>query len=84
MTDEEIKALAKQARQKYCDNYNEGIDLPTYHCEDNGCPLYRRMNHCGSAEYYVGVLDGFKAGFKKGEDSMSDYVMELSHAAYND
>lgn len=63
MTDEEIIALAKQARQKYCDKYNEGIDLPTYHCEDNGCPLYRRMNHCGSEEYYIGVFDGFNAAY---------------------
>lgn len=83
MTGEEIIALAKQERQKYCDTFNEGINLPTYHCEA-GCPLYRSMNHCGSAEFYIGFIDGFKMGFKKGEDSMSDYVMELQHAAYND
>lgn len=65
MTDEQIIELAKKSRQRYCDKYNEGIDSPTYHCEDGGCPLYRHLNHCGSAEYYVGIFDGFKAAYDK-------------------
>lgn len=71
MTDEQIIALAKQARQKYCDKYNEGIDSPSHHCEDECCPLYRRMYRCGSAEFYVGFFDGFKAA--------AEYINQIPH-----
>jgi hypothetical protein len=83
MTDEEIIKLAeKTKKEKYCKRYLRDSTEKPYIC-DLDCPFnYDGMN-CED-EYEIAFVDGFKAGFKKGEDSMSDYVMELQHAAYND
>lgn len=82
MTDEEIKALAeKTKKEKYCKLYCEKPNL----CSDL-CPICDIVDclHCEDTIYKMAFLDGFKAGYKKGQDSMSDYVIELQHAAYND
>ena len=89
MTDEEIIALAEKTRnEKYCTQntvcvcekpaiYNCDSECPIAYCDD--CTTL-----CGDTIYEQGFLDGFKAGYKKGQDSMSDYVMELQHAVYDD
>ena len=89
MTDEKIIELAEKTRkEKYC-TQNEYMvcEKPAIYDCDSECPIaYCDDCHtlCGDTIYEQGFLDGFKAGYKKGQDSMSDYVMELQHAAYND
>lgn len=91
MTDEEIIKLAEKTREeKYCKKNIECIceDPLIYDCNDE-CPIAYIEDStcrtlCGDTIYEQGFLDGFKAGYKNGQDSMSDYVMELQHAAYND
>lgn len=77
MTDEEILALAEKT-------YKDKTQESCVFCDD--CPMFICANSkgCVLTAYKQGFLDGFKAGYKKGQDSMSDYVMELQHAAYDD
>ena len=83
MTDKEIIELAKKTREeKYCGKYHAIIrgcnsECPFSNGYDYGCNV-------AYSEYQQAFLDGFKAGYKKGQDSMSDYVIELQHAAYDD
>lgn len=57
LTDSQVNALAKATRiQNYCEQYNEGIDDPTYHCEEEGCPLYFN-GLCKEKQYIKGFLD---------------------------
>jgi hypothetical protein len=83
MTDEEIIKLAeKTKKEKYCLKFNNCWECPLF-------KQYGQSSECLDSKYrgsfYTKIfLDGFKAGYKKGQDSMSDYVIELQHAAYND
>lgn len=82
MTDEKIRALAKETLiEKYCKLFSDNGCL----CDED-CPLLDivEMLHCEKEIYIMAFVDGFKEGFKKGKDSMSDYIIELQHAAYND
>ena len=82
MTDEEIIELAEKTREeKYCKKYIYKERGKQYCYLD--CVFSDGNYGCRPQEYYTSFLDGFKAGYKKGQDSMSDYVMELQHAAYD-
>lgn len=84
MTDEEIIALAEKTRkEKYCDKYygeNSCGTCPLQFDDETG--LYCIQDTFNT--YTISFLDGFKAGYKNGQDSMSDYIIELQHAAYDD